>query len=249
MAPRRGRQIEIAFPCTWGGKRAGAGRKRAAPRPRVPHRTRPRLASRHPVHVTVRVIPGLPRLRGFGPARVLARAFALGCDRGRFRICQFSVQGNHIHLLCEAQGATALARGIQGWKVRVARGLNRRWRRQGSLFEDRYHAVILRTPRQTRNALCYVLQNALRHGEHAPRGVDLFSSAWHFDGWRDERWRRGLDPPECPDGPPTARAATWLLSTGWRRAGGLIAPGEIPRAGAPQPAISEQLGARSMAQG
>ena len=31
---------------TWGGKRRGAGRRRMAPRPRVPHRERPALAAR-----------------------------------------------------------------------------------------------------------------------------------------------------------------------------------------------------------
>jgi hypothetical protein len=44
------------------------------------------------VHVTVRFVAGLPRLRRPGPAKVLKAAFVRGCDKGSFRICQFSVQ-------------------------------------------------------------------------------------------------------------------------------------------------------------
>ncbi len=215
MARRTKRgQVEIEFCPRHGGKRPGAGRKRVAPRPRVPHRKRLPLAPRFPIHVTVRLVAGLPRLRGAGPAKVLKAAFVRGCDKGVFRICQFSVQGNHIHLVCEARDELALARGIQGWKICVARRLNAYWHRKGKLFDDRYHAVILTTPRQTRNCLVYVLHNARRHGE-AVATIDVYSSAWYFDGWRTDQWRRGLDPPDNPHGPPVAPAHTWLLATGW----------------------------------
>ena len=227
---RTRRQVEMELESKHGGKRPGAGRKRVAPRPRVPHRKRPLLASRFPVHVTVRLLAGLPRLRGPGPARLLKAAFVRGCDKGVFRICQFSVQGNHVHLVCEARDAVALARGIQGWKICLARRLNDYWDRSGTLFDDRYHGVIMRTPRQTRNCLVFVLHNARRHGE-AVRSVDIYSSAWYFDGWRTDRWRRGYDPPDSSDGPPVAPPATWLLATGWRsRGGGRIDTAEVPAA-------------------
>jgi hypothetical protein len=161
---------------------------------------------------------------------VLKHAFVHGCDKGVFRICQFSVQGNHVHLVCEARDEVALARGIQGWKIRVARRLNAYWHRGGRLFDDRYHAVILTTPRRTRNALVHVLHNARRHRE-AVATVDIYSSAWYFDGWHTDDWRRGFDPPDNRDGPAVARAETWLLSTGWRtRGGGPIGTAEVPAA-------------------
>jgi REP element-mobilizing transposase RayT len=190
----------------------------------------------HPVHVSVRLVDGLPRLRNFELCKVLKRAFLRGCLRKRFRICQFSILGNHIHLICEAADAGALAGGIQAWKVRVARGLNTVWGRSGAVFDGRYHAEILTSPTQVRNAVCYVMQNALRHGERLPRwagGVDPYSSAWYFDGWADDTWRAGLSPPECDPGAPgepVAVAETWLLRTGWRRRG-LIGIGELPAAG------------------
>jgi REP element-mobilizing transposase RayT len=169
------------------------------------------------------------RLRNFALCPVLRRAFVHGCRKDAFRICQFSIQGNHIHLICEAKDATSLAAGVQAWAVRVARGLNRTLGRAGRVFDDRYHCEVIKSPRQTRAALCYVMQNARRHGASIdPRwnGVDPFSSAWWFDGWRDDGWRRGLRP---PDERTVAPAGSWLLRVGWRRHG-LLALDEVPAA-------------------
>ena len=221
------RQLELDLR-RHGGARAGAGRKRAGPRRRVPHTTRPVVKPRFPLHVTVRVGRELPGLRNFELAAALQRAFVRGCVKDGFRICQFSIQGNHAHLICEAHDSASLATGMQGWAVRVARGLNRKLGRTGRVFDDRYHAETVTTPQQMRHVLCYVLQNARRHGARLdPRwhGADPFSSAWWFDGWSDDRWRRGLAPAdECP----VARARTWLLETGWRRHR-LIGVDEVPR--------------------
>jgi REP-associated tyrosine transposase len=225
---------------THGGRREGAGRKPKEPgKPRLRHGARVATNERFPVHITKRMRADVPRLRKFEICRVLRRAFVHGCTKRVlvdgtevvFRICQFSIQGNHIHMICEASTKTALARGVQGWSVRVARGLNGFWGRVGSVFDDRYHAEILRTPSQTRHALCYVLQNARRHGERIdPRygGADPFSSAWWFDGWRDETWRANQSPPDVRT---VAEPATWLLRIGWRKARfGLIAIDEVPPA-------------------
>ena len=195
----------------------------------MPHGTRSRVEARFPVHVTTRMVPGLRRLRTFKLVGVLRRAFARGCQKEGFRICQFSIQGNHLHLICEARDASCLARGMQGWAVRVARGLNRRLGRTGKVFADRYHARYIKSLRQMRATLCYVLNNARRHGERLSvrwNGIDPFSSAWWFDGWKDEGWRQGLSPP--PE-KTVAAARSWMLTTGWRRHR-LIDPTEVPPA-------------------
>ena len=214
-----------------GGARKGAGRKPSDPRrSRVPHVARPVTKARYPVHVTTRVRSDVTRLRRFELCKVLQRAFVHGCRNGEFRICQFSIQGNHIHLICEASDGRALARGIQGWAVRIARRLNGYLGREGTVFDDRYHVEVITTPTQTRNALCYVLLNANRHGERLdPRfnGIDPFSSAWWFDGWKDESWRNGLAPPETRT---VAEPHSWLLRTGWKRAGRPLEITDVPAA-------------------
>ncbi|MEW6073566.1 MAG: peptide MFS transporter [Planctomycetota bacterium] len=109
-------------------------------------------------------------------------AFAGGKERFGFRLIHYSVLANHLHLIGEAQNRRALSRGMQGLAVRIAKGLNRHWGRRGKVFADRYHDHILRTPREVRSALAYVLRNAARHGVGGA-GADPYSSGRWFDGW------------------------------------------------------------------
>ena len=193
-----------------GGRRAGAGRKPAGDKPGVSHRSRPIHEPREPVHVTVRVVRGLPSLRCRSMFPVVRRSLAAGSTRA-FRIVHFSVQSHHLHLLVEADGVRALGRGMQGLGIRLAKAINGRLARTGAVWADRYHCRALRTPREVRNALVYVLLNRRKHSASG-RGVDPCSSGQWFPGWKDEL-RPSSDPP------PVARPQTWLMSVGWRRAG------------------------------
>ena len=96
------------------------------------------------------------------------------------------------------------------------------WR--GGLFADRYHMRVLKTPREVRNAIRYVLLNAARHRRGALRTrIDPASSGRWFDGWKRgaEQFQRH------PEAQAVAAAHTWLLAEGWR-SGGLIDPSEVP---------------------
>ena len=148
---------------TWGGKRKGAGRKPRREGGGVVHRRRPVLKARFPVHVTWRMKRGVWNLRSRRCFTALARAFWGGANRFGFRLVHYSVQGNHLHLLVEAQDERALSRGMNGMGVRVAKGLNRVMRRHGAVLDDRYHSHILRTPTEVRRARDYLLQNARKH--------------------------------------------------------------------------------------
>ena len=64
----------------WGGKRKGAGRNKQ-PGSGLPHRARPRLASRFPVHVTMKVVSDLPNLRAKPQLRLIEGAFRAGLGR------------------------------------------------------------------------------------------------------------------------------------------------------------------------
>ncbi len=193
----------------------------------MPRDARPLLARRYPVLVTVRLCEGLTSLRRAALLPVLQRAFTRASERPQFRVVHASIQSNHVHLLVEARDAESLAHGMCGLQVRIARGLNRVWRRRGKVQADRYHARVLRTPIEVRRALVYVLQNARKHGCGGP-GVDPYSSGPWFDGWRE--------PPDARDrgfalrhDSPFASARTWLLRVGWRKHG-LIGLGESPSA-------------------
>jgi len=150
---------------------------------------------------------------------------------GEFRVSHYSLQGDHAHLIVEAHGKDALARGMKSIAARLARALNRVARRSGPVLDSRYHHRSLRSPREVRRALAYVLLNARRHlakRRHIARAVvvplDPASSARWFDGWRPDVASRL---PETAATRDVARPRTWLLRVGWRRHG-LVDPGELP---------------------
>jgi len=220
--PRLPSQGALAFP-EWGGKRKGAGRKPNGRKAGVSHLRRAPLAGRYPVHVTMRIARGLPGLRNRKLLPVLTKCFVQGKEREGFRVVHYGVMGNHVHLIVEGKGREALSRGMQGLTVRLAKALNRHWGRKGTVFADRYHDRILKTPREVRNAIVYVLRNARKHAGAAIGAFDAFTSALWFDGWKMCARRRygGIGP--CP----VAEAHTWLLSFGWRRHG-LLRFSELP---------------------
>ncbi len=211
---RRATQGEL-FARTWGGARKSSGRKRLAQREQVEHRNRASFRGARPVHVTLRLVAGLPSMRERAAYRVLVRALGAASERFGQRVVHWSVLGNHLHLVVEVGDREPLSRGMQGLGVRMARALNRAWARVGRVFADRYHAHVLRFPREVRNALVYVLHNARKH--HIPvAGADPFSSGPWFDGWIGAAGH-GSDGLERPAWLRAAR--TWLLSRGWMRLG------------------------------
>ena len=203
----------------WGGRRSGAGRPRSEGRRAVPHRRRSTHEPRCPVHVTLRVSRGLPSLRA-GRVFVAVRTALGAASCVGFRVLHFSVQADHVHLIVEADGDQALlARGLQGLGVRTAKAINRVLSRVGRVWGDRYHSRLLRTPREVRHALVYVIQNWRKHFEMV-RGLDPRSSAAWFTGWKAHVG-------DAPMPSPIAVARTWLAAVGWRRHG-LIGTDESP---------------------
>jgi REP element-mobilizing transposase RayT len=184
------------------------------------------------VHVTLRVRATLPSLRDGRFVREFRRSLAEACERGDFRVSHYSLQGDHAHLIVEARGKDALARGMKSIAARLARALNRTFGRSGPVLDGRYHHRSLRSPREVRRALAYVLLNARRHLQRHRRTaraarrarLDPASSARWFDGWRPEA---ASCPPEAPERREVARPRTWLLRVGWRRHG-LVDPEEVP---------------------
>ena len=147
------------------------------------------------------------------------RSSIAASEKDGFRVVHFSIQSNHLHLIVEATAETALSRGMQGLSIRMARAAHRALGHGGTIFADRYHAHQLESPRETRAALLYVLQNWAKHGRGGD--YDPRSSALWFDGWT-------RPPPASGEEPIVARPRTWLVRIGWRRHG-LLRPGECPR--------------------
>ncbi|MBA3820302.1 MAG: transposase [Deltaproteobacteria bacterium] len=236
-ASKQGQQ-DLAFK-TWGGKRKGAGRPPKGRRSSEPHKRRERFTRPTPVHVTLRIAEGLGKLRRRAIYQAIGRAVVAVLGMPDFRIVHLSLENDHLHLIVEAASDGALARGIKAFGSSAAQRINqvisqeRGLRRRGNVFADRYHARLIGSPTQARHALAYVLNNWRRHRLDASPvtrswEVDYFSTGPSFPGWRE------LDDaaflyrvPATYERLMVARPQTWLLSTGWQKAGS-ISMSEVP---------------------
>jgi putative transposase len=221
-----------------GGKRAGAGRPPKGERSSERHERRQTLKKHEAVHVVLRAAAVIGMLRKREIYRSVRRALLSTFTRDDFRVVHLSVQGTHIHLLVEANDRLALALGMKVFGISAAKHINAALprdaegkRRRGSVFPDRYHAQIIRTPRQARHSLAYVLNNWRKHGENKlvvaqDWPIDPFSSAPSFRGWRDID-ATAIQWPATYEPLPMWEPKTWLLREGWKRYG-LIGSREVP---------------------
>jgi len=206
-----------------------------------PHKKRPTLDARNPLHIVLRAIALVRSLRRRDIYKAVRWATIIAAKHEGFRIVHLSLQRTHVHLLVEADSKEALARGMQAFQISAAKLINaaiskkKDVRRRGSVFPDRYHQEIIKTPKQARHALAYVLNNWRKHREDGGELsktwlVDPFSTGVLFNGWKELeshdvmwKWRDTYDPMIV------WLPKTWLLREGWRRHG-LIGAREVPSA-------------------
>src|SRR5262245_29097662 len=204
------------------------------------HETRPVHNARHPVHVTCRMVQGLGTLRRRHMYQAIRWATLTTARRENFRIVHLSIQSNHLHLIVEADDRAALARGMQGFSISAAKHIRRSIcertgaRRRGSVFADRYHPRALKTPREVRHAIGYVLNNWRRHREDHDRvarawKIDPYASGVLFGGWKEQEHQPWcFKPPKGYEPLIVWRPTTWLLKTGWTKSGDLISVRAVP---------------------
>ncbi|MFT3698281.1 MAG: hypothetical protein QM831_34380 [Kofleriaceae bacterium] len=126
----------------WGGRRAGAGRPKRGAIASEPHKTRPAIDPRRPLHVTARTTRVISDRKA---RRAIELALYRSLARSTFRIVHLAIRGRMIELVIEADDRDALARGMQGFQVSAARALNRVHAKTGQVFSDRYRARALIT--------------------------------------------------------------------------------------------------------
>lgn len=101
--------------------------------------------------------------------------------RQRYRLCvlDYMVTSNHVHLLVCDQGRGEIARSMQLVAGRVAQAYNRRKRRKGAFWEDRYHATAVATDEHLIRCLVYIDLNMVRAGAVA------HPTEWASCGYRE----------------------------------------------------------------
>src|SRR6185503_9351651 len=109
-----------------------------------PHKRRPPLARGESVRIVARVVRAVGDLDRSAARTAIARAVALSRRRADFTIAAVATHPQpRLELVVEAVDRIALARGMQGFQVSLARGLNAAAKRRGTVFVDRYATRVM----------------------------------------------------------------------------------------------------------
>jgi REP element-mobilizing transposase RayT len=203
---------------------------------------RPELTPDRPVHVAIRVRDGTLKLRIKHCFRIVRAALIAASQKIRFRLIAYSVQGNHLHLIAEADDKFALSRAMRSLSIRIAKRINQLMRARGRRIRNRYMLSVLRTKCDVQRALAYVLNNYRRHAAQSRRRmpdgwIDPCSSAVWFEHWSKPPTPTA-DP--CPDmARGTVRPQSNIMRHGWK-AYGLIDPSYVPGPMRDRAAVSDR---------
>ncbi|MES2527306.1 MAG: transposase [Bdellovibrionota bacterium] len=149
----------------WGGLRENAGRRRRKSKG-VAHRMR-EVVKRHPLHVNFKY---RLNVRNKETLKLLKRSIQNARGHG-LRILHYSFQSNHIHLIIEADSNRILTKGMRSLTITFAKGLQK-----GRVQMERYHLHVLKTLREAKNAVHYVLFNQQKHERGTYSVINEYSS-------------------------------------------------------------------------
>lgn len=151
---------------SWGGLRENAGRKRFHSRG-VSHRIREIVSERTPLHINFKYQTSV---RNKVTLKLLKRAIQ-NARKHELQVQQFSFETNHIHLIVAATDNKTLSRAMRSLTITFAKGL-----KMGRIQTERYHLHVLKTVREVKHALHYVLFNHQKHEKGTYSRIDEYSS-------------------------------------------------------------------------
>jgi REP element-mobilizing transposase RayT len=149
-----------------GGRRPGSGRKRIHSKG-VSHRARERVTSRQALHVNFKVKTSI---RNKECLQILKKSIQNARSHG-LKVLHFSLESNHVHLILEATDNSLLTKGMRSLTITFSKGIAK-----GRIQIERYHLHVLRTLRETKNAIHYVLFNHQKHLNLKKAQVTPYSS-------------------------------------------------------------------------
>jgi len=112
-----------------------------------------------------------------GHAELVENAL-LHFDGSRYRLLEWCIMPNHVHVILAQLEETTLDQIMKSWKSYTARKINEVEKRTGALWERDYHDRYIRDSEHMENARHYVRNNPVKAGLCAEPDDWRFGSAW-----------------------------------------------------------------------
>lgn len=162
---RKGRQLKLNNP-------KNAGRK-AIHDKGIRHTSREEIFKPSPLHLTVKL------KRADIQNKVVLRILKHAIYRSRLqglRVIHFSLEHNHVHLYAECESNFVLGKAMKAFGVTFVRRVNKLKKIKGQLYKYRYHLRVLKSARDAKNVINYILKNGIKHGRTL-KVINAYNSA------------------------------------------------------------------------
>jgi putative transposase len=88
----------------------------------------------------------------------------LHADGTRYRLLEWCVMPNHVHVLIQSKEGMPLGGIVRTWKTYTAKVINAGEGTKGSIWETDYHDRYIRDPDHLENARLYIRRNPVKAG-------------------------------------------------------------------------------------
>lgn len=103
-------------------------------------------------------------LLGIGEHARAVQDCLLHADGRRYRLIEWCVMPNHVHVLIETLPGMRLGDIVRTWKTYSAKSINGRLQRHGSIWEEDYHDRYIRDNDHLSDARNYIRRNPVKAG-------------------------------------------------------------------------------------
>jgi len=128
----------------------------------IRHIARDKIKRLTVMHLTVKIEKAKAGIRNKDTLKLLHKAILKARKQG-LAIVHYTLEYNHVHMLVEANNNEILGKGMQAFGICFSKGINKLKALKGRVFKTRYHLRKLRTQNEIKNALNYILGNAIKH--------------------------------------------------------------------------------------
>ena len=150
---RKGTQLKLTNP-------KNAGRK-ALHDPGIRHTSRALISRPSALHLTIKLKKA--DIQNKVVLRILKHAIFRSRLQG-LKVIHFSLEYDHVHLYVECGDNHVLGKSMKAFGVSFVKGINKYKKSLGSLYKYRYHLHIIKSAREAKNVINYILKNGIKHG-------------------------------------------------------------------------------------
>lgn len=152
------------------------------------------IQTEYPYHITTRTNNKEIRFKQNRSTFLLfAKVINEAIKKYNIDVTHFVLMGNHYHLLVKAK-QTNIHRAMQYINSRVAREYNKRHKRTGHLWGDRYRSTIVENDEHYLKCIQYIYLNPVRAGlSKGPEGYEPSTYEFYSKGKKIEIFVNGCD--------------------------------------------------------